>query len=77
MLELLRENNIGMYGIIETQMAKKGVDSLFNSMFRHWNWLSNAPDYFNRCRIVIGWNTDFFEVMSLFSTDQLIHCLVT
>lgn len=75
--ELFRENNIGLCGILETRVAKNRVIGKFNNLFRNWEWFSNVQSCSKNCRIVVGWDPRFFEVIHLFETDQVIHCLVT
>lgn len=76
MKKLIRENNIGLCGIIETRVAKHRVGDTFNKFFRRWDWFSNVESCLKNCRIVVGWDPNSFEVMHLFETDQVIHCLV-
>ncbi|KAK1347352.1 hypothetical protein POM88_055042 [Heracleum sosnowskyi] len=76
MKELLRDNKVGLCSILETRVAKTRVGKVFNNMFRHWIWFSNVESCAKNCRIVVGWDPNFFEVMHLFETDQVIHCLV-
>lgn len=75
--DLIRENNVGICGMLETHVAKRNVDSVFNKMFRNWSWISNSEMCNKGCRIVLGWDVNLFEVMMMFTTDQVIHCLVT
>lgn len=75
--DLIRENNVGICCILETHVNKRKVGSVFNKMFRNWSWISNSELCNKGSRIVLGWDENFFEVMMLFSTDQVIHCLVT
>lgn len=75
--DLIRENKVGVCCMLETHVAKKRVDSVFTKLFRNWDWLSNSEACDKGCRIVIGWDENCFEVMMLFSSEQVIHCLMT
>lgn len=74
---LIRENEIGLCCILETHVSKKKLNSVFTRLFRDWKWTSNSDLCFKGSRIVIGWDDSVFELMSMFSTDQVIHCLVS
>lgn len=76
MKDLIRENNIGICAIVETRVAKKRVGGIFSKLFRQWEWFSNVESCSKNCRIVVGWDPNCFEVMKLFETEQVIHCLV-
>lgn len=76
MVDLIRENKIGLCGIVETRVAKNRVNSVFNKMFRRWKWMSNVEKCEKNCRIVLGWDPGAYVVTSLFDTDQVMHCVV-
>lgn len=75
--DLIIDNQIGLCALIETHVAKSRVNNAFNRMFRGWDWFSNSEYCLKGCRIVVGWNPDYFDVLEIISTDQVIHCVVT
>ncbi|XP_074338858.1 uncharacterized protein LOC141677024 [Apium graveolens] len=53
------------------------VKNIFNRLFRRWDWISNYLYCSRGCRIVLGWNPDVFDVLEIFTADQVIYCVVT
>lgn len=74
--DLIRVNKIGLCSVLETHVARHNVKSVFNKMFRRWPWMSDSEHCMKGCRIVIGWDPNQYDVMEMFTTDQVIHCLV-
>ena len=74
---LIVENQLGFCALIETHVAKSRVNNIFNKMFRGWDWFSNSEFCLKGCRIVVGWNPDYYDVLEIISTDQVIYCVVT
>ncbi|GJY90171.1 zf-CCHC domain-containing protein [Tanacetum coccineum] len=52
----LRDNDIMFCGIIETQLRKKFVNRVCDTVFDSWKWCSNSVDSPKGCRIVVGWD---------------------
>lgn len=74
--ELIRVYGIGFCAILETHVDRKNVELVFNKLFNRWHWTSNMDFCEKGCRIVLGWDTSHFDVMEMFSTSQVMHCLV-
>lgn len=49
---------------------------MFNGLFCRWEWCSNAEQSSKGCRIVVGWDPLHYEVMVIFNTSQVLHCVV-
>ena len=52
--KLVRSNGINLFGVIETQLKKKFVDSVCNNIFSGWDWVSNSSLSRKGCRIAVG-----------------------
>ncbi|GJU67021.1 RNA-directed DNA polymerase, eukaryota, reverse transcriptase zinc-binding domain protein [Tanacetum coccineum] len=53
------------------------LSKVCSRVFKYREWTSNANCCTSGCRIIVGWNTDVFELMVLAQTDQVMHVKVT
>ena len=74
--KLIRNNNISIFGMLETQLRKKFVNGICNDIFDGWLWVSNSVDSPKGCRIAVGWDHRVVDVTLLSQTSQVMHFVV-
>ncbi|GKD71308.1 ribonuclease H-like domain-containing protein, partial [Tanacetum coccineum] len=72
----LRDNDIMFCGIIETQLRKKFVNRVCDTVFYSWKWCSNSVDSPKGCRIAVGWDQGKCAAHLISQTSQVMHFLV-
>lgn len=73
-MALCNKNGIGLLG--EHKIKKQQELVIHNKMCSGWERISNIEDS-PKGRIWVIWRSDFYKVVKIQSTDQLIHCSVT
>nr|GEX58808.1 hypothetical protein [Tanacetum cinerariifolium] len=47
-----------------------------SKVFRNWDWISNVTLCNKGCRIILGWNKDFADVLLITQSNQVVHTRV-
>lgn len=72
---LMRTQKIGIMAILESHVYKDNFDILMQKVFPNFNWFGNYV-HCNDGRILLVWDAMHFDLHVLFSSAQLVHCLV-
>ncbi|XP_022030438.1 uncharacterized protein LOC110931350 [Helianthus annuus] len=71
--QVVRENGVSFCAVLESHVEVSKLDKVCRSVFSNWEWTSNGGQCDKGTRIIIGWNTDVFDIMVLAQTSQVIH----
>ncbi|GJX75383.1 hypothetical protein Tco_0313978 [Tanacetum coccineum] len=75
-IQLLREDNYSLCGLLETHVKKKNLSRICNHVLGNWEWVSNVSSCIGGTRIIVGWDPNSIRVMVLEHTSQVLHCFV-
>ena len=71
---LIKENNLSVMAILETQVQHRKIKKIGDAVFGKWSWISNKDFGKNTTRILIGWDAEVFRLFPIDMNDQIIHC---
>ncbi|XP_021996309.1 uncharacterized protein LOC110893511 [Helianthus annuus] len=60
-------------GQSESHVEVANLDRVCKKVFRNWSWTSNGGLCDRGARVILGWNSDIVDVMTLSQSDQVIH----
>nr|GEY84353.1 hypothetical protein [Tanacetum cinerariifolium] len=75
-IQLLREDNFSLCGLLETHVKKKNLSRICNRVLGNWDWASNISSCIGGMRIIVGWDPSSVHVMVLEQSSQVLRCFV-
>ena len=74
---LIKENNLSLLAVLESQVCASKLDEKCDKIFGSWKWVANNRNKGNTTRIIVGWNSNWFDVNLIDLNDQVIHCKIS
>ncbi|XP_074293375.1 uncharacterized protein LOC141620389 [Silene latifolia] len=74
--KFLHQNNIRLYGLVETKIKLQDFTAVLNNLGSHWSGVNNNS-YHNGGRVWIIWSSQVFTVTTLLMNAQVITVKVT
>ncbi|GJR31859.1 RNA-directed DNA polymerase, eukaryota, reverse transcriptase zinc-binding domain protein [Tanacetum coccineum] len=75
-IDLIREDNFSLYGLLETHVKKKKLASIHRKVFGICDWVSNSMSCTGGTRIIAGWNPNIINAMVMDQSAPVMHCFV-
>lgn len=72
-IEVIKGNKLGICAVLETHVKDWNLSSISSIVFGNWKWVSNSSEYCSGVRIIVGWDSNLFDVMMLSKSDQVMH----
>lgn len=72
----IAKERLGICAVIETQIKRKKLYKIGDSIFRNWEWVNNMNYCDKGCRIMIGWNGDLVNVNVIHYCKQAVLCKI-
>nr|KAJ0226815.1 hypothetical protein LSAT_V11C100000080 [Lactuca sativa] len=73
---LIKGNNLSLLAILESQVSFNKLNEKCEKIFGSWKWIANKGNLGHTFRIILGWNSNLFDVNLIDHNDQVIHCKV-
>lgn len=70
--KLIFDNKISCIALIENKLNLDNLGHVCNSIWPKWKYTYNGSNV-SRCRILIGWNPDVWDLHVLDNSNQFIH----
>nr|KAJ0210662.1 hypothetical protein LSAT_V11C400228550 [Lactuca sativa] len=74
---LIKGNNLSLLAILESQVSFNKLNEKCDKIFGSWKWIANKGNLGHTYRIILGWNSNLFDVNLIDFNDQVIHCKVS
>nr|KAJ0222221.1 hypothetical protein LSAT_V11C200063020 [Lactuca sativa] len=74
---LIKENNLSLLAVLESQVSASKLHEKCDKIFGSWKWVASKGIYGNTIRIIVGWNSNFFDVNLIDQNDQVLHCKIS
>lgn len=74
--DLIKNENLNVCAVLETHVKETNVSTTCSKMFGDWSWASNSQWSPKGCRIMLGWDQRYVQVMVMHYTNQTILCLI-
>ncbi|KAJ0725658.1 putative endonuclease/exonuclease/phosphatase [Helianthus annuus] len=71
--QVILDNHVQVCAILETHVDSSKVYNICAKVCHNWSWTSNANCCDKGTRIMVGWDVNEVDVMTLAQTDQVIH----
>lgn len=75
-IEVIKGNKLGICAVLETHVKDWNLSSICSRVFGNWKWVSNSSECCSGVRIIVGWDSNLFDVMMLSQSDQVMHFFV-
>ncbi|GJU32427.1 RNA-directed DNA polymerase, eukaryota, reverse transcriptase zinc-binding domain protein [Tanacetum coccineum] len=71
--QVIHENALFVCAILESHVASSRLDFLCTKVFRSWNWTSNGSFCSKGSRIILGWNPNDVDMVTISQDAQVMH----
>ncbi|GJW55341.1 RNA-directed DNA polymerase, eukaryota, reverse transcriptase zinc-binding domain protein [Tanacetum coccineum] len=71
--QVVNENNLSVCAILESHVDVAIIYDTCKKVCKRWKWTSNGSLCPKGTRIILGWNDDLVDVMSMVQTNQVMH----
>ncbi|KAL7591715.1 hypothetical protein Lser_V15G35619 [Lactuca serriola] len=77
LISLIKRNNLSLLAVLEPQVSVSKLKEKCDKVFGSWKWIANKGISGNTIRIIVGWNSNLFDVNLIDQNDQVLHCKIS